>query len=96
MLHELPSGPTPPCGCSLEECSCEDNADFLTDKGLPICGCCLGDCPDVHPLQYAKLSKAMEEAIATDVAGREMASEGGRVLPEDDERVQMLRLIVED
>ncbi|GAA3932544.1 hypothetical protein GCM10022383_08820 [Microbacterium soli] len=34
------------CGC--QECSCANEAD-LWWGGSPICGCCLADCPDVHP-----------------------------------------------
>ena len=33
------------CGCT--RCTCTDPAD-LTLGGVPLCGCCAADCPDVH------------------------------------------------
>ena len=34
------------CGC--DRCECQNEADIGTVED-PICGCCLADCPDVHP-----------------------------------------------
>lgn len=34
------------CACPL--CSCVNEADVGSVEH-PICGCCLADCPDVHP-----------------------------------------------
>ncbi|MGK0716835.1 hypothetical protein ACR5KS_12390 [Leucobacter sp. W1153] len=33
------------CGC--DRCTCTDPSD-LTLAGVPLCGCCAADCPDVH------------------------------------------------
>lgn len=33
--------------CRCERCTCTDPAD-LTVGGMPLCGCCAADCPDVH------------------------------------------------
>jgi hypothetical protein len=40
----------PPKGtkCACSKCSCENEADVGSVEH-PICGCCLADCPDVHP-----------------------------------------------
>ena len=40
----------PPRGlkCSCTRCSCENEGDVGALEH-PICGCCLADCPDVHP-----------------------------------------------
>lgn len=35
-------------GCSCDECACDNQADAGTIE-RPMCGCCLADCPDVHP-----------------------------------------------
>jgi hypothetical protein len=34
--------------CSCKECVCENDAD-AGSAACPMCGCCLADCPDVHP-----------------------------------------------
>lgn len=34
--------------CSCTDCVCENEADAGT-REHPFCGCCLADCPDVHP-----------------------------------------------
>lgn len=35
------------CACERCACACADPAD-LTLGGVPLCGCCTADCPDVH------------------------------------------------
>lgn len=37
-------------GCSCIVCVCENEAD-AGSVAHPMCGCCLADCPDVHPAQ---------------------------------------------
>lgn len=37
-------------GCSCIDCVCENEAD-AGSVAHPMCGCCLADCPDVHPAQ---------------------------------------------
>lgn len=34
--------------CSCGKCGCENEAD-AGSAAHPMCGCCLADCPDVHP-----------------------------------------------
>lgn len=34
--------------CSCTDCVCENEAD-AGSLDHPFCGCCLADCPDVHP-----------------------------------------------
>lgn len=34
--------------CTCAACVCENDADAGSVEH-PICGCCLADCPDVHP-----------------------------------------------
>ncbi|QAY60000.1 hypothetical protein ET475_08345 [Microbacterium protaetiae] len=34
--------------CACSRCACENEADAGRIEH-PICGCCLADCPDVHP-----------------------------------------------
>lgn len=34
--------------CSCGKCACENDAD-AGSTARPMCGCCLADCPDVHP-----------------------------------------------
>lgn len=34
--------------CACERCACTNEADCGSAEH-PICGCCLSDCPDVHP-----------------------------------------------
>lgn len=64
------------CECSLAECHCKAAADFVVE-GQALCGCCYGDCPEVHPHRaaelWASLGPAMEqyyEALAGGHAGR--------------------------
>lgn len=33
--------------CDCTRCTCTEPAD-LTLGGVPLCGCCAADCPDVH------------------------------------------------
>lgn len=33
--------------CDCTRCTCSEPADF-TFGGVPLCGCCAADCPDVH------------------------------------------------
>lgn len=35
--------------CSCKDCVCRNEADAGTLQH-PLCGCCLADCPDVHPV----------------------------------------------
>lgn len=43
-----------PCACS--RCTCSNDADMGTPEH-PICGCCLADCPDVHPPDSANVPR---------------------------------------
>lgn len=69
------------CACALQGCSCGQTADFRW-RGEALCGCCLGDCPDVHPERYAELHRGLLEVAAAVEASNEMVSEGGPVGPE--------------
>lgn len=40
--------PDTSCACDFTGCRCDSDADFVTPRGVPLCGCCLADCPDVH------------------------------------------------
>jgi len=37
------------CECQKPGCSCSNDADLILADGSRVCGCCLVDCPDVHP-----------------------------------------------
>lgn len=82
--------PNKPCECKREECSCTDSADFVTSTGIAICGCCFGDCPDVHPEASAKLMHRIAVAFEVEERGLAMVDEGGQVLDSDEDRVLRL------
>jgi hypothetical protein len=42
---DLPSRGTT---CSCDVCGCENDAD-AGSIAHPMCGCCLADCPEIHP-----------------------------------------------
>jgi hypothetical protein len=44
MVIEVEDGTA--CQCP-EHCGCGNEAYLLQD-GVPVCGCCMADCPDVH------------------------------------------------
>lgn len=44
MVIEVEDGTA--CQCP-ENCGCGNDADLI-DNGIPVCGCCMADCPDVH------------------------------------------------
>lgn len=70
------------CACQIEECLCQDTADFRW-RGEALCGCCLGDCPDVHPERAVALWRKLSDGMAAATASKEMVSEGGPLGEED-------------
>ena len=80
------------CGCNLPECLCDDTADFfLGDR--PYCGCCAGDCPDVHPLAAEELMRRFHETEEMEEQIRGMVAEGSPPLPSGAERLRPRFLI---
>lgn len=85
---EVPGGTL--CACTVAECSCTDTADLITPRGMPICGCCFGDCPDVHPEASAKLRRRFKDSWAAHEQSLAMVSEGGQPDAADDTNVVRL------
>jgi len=48
------------CECQKPGCSCTSDADLILPDGARVCGCCLVDCPDVHPDTDSADSSALE------------------------------------
>lgn len=49
--------------CSCKDCVCENKADAGTVEH-PYCGCCLADCPDVHP-EHDGCSDGSDDGLPT-------------------------------
>lgn len=48
------------CECRKPGCSCSNDADLILADGSRVCGCCLVDCPDVHPDTDSTGTSALE------------------------------------
>ena len=48
------------CKCRRPGCSCNNDADLILADRSRVCGCCLVDCPDVHPDTDSTDTSALE------------------------------------
>ena len=57
--------PMPPMGaCTCEDCrgECGNQAEVQWSKG-GICGCCMADCPDVHPWNNEETIRLLDKIL---------------------------------